>query len=111
MTNTASETSTQVASKPEVDSDDRIKEMIRDARDILKQVDDAIDEIDRAAGEIDDCMTELSLLDGFPEDAEQLADALRCTDLTDDLVRSVTALRNEIIAAAKEDEDDEGTVS
>ena len=102
---TAPEASPQVTSKPEADSDDRIKKMVRSAKDILRQVDDAIDEIDRAADEIDDCVAELFLLDGFPEDAEQLADDLRCLDLTHGLVRSVTALRNEIAAAAKEDED------
>src|SRR4051794_25359838 len=102
MTHTASETSTQVTSQPDGGPDDRIGEMVRNAKAILRQVDAALVEIEHAAMDIDDYMDELSALEGFPKDAEDDVERLRGLDLTSDLGDSVRALRSEIAADAAE---------
>jgi hypothetical protein len=96
MTNITSTVEVQTVSKPEVDPDARSK-MARDAETILVDpVEAPIYEIEIAANEIDDRITEPYDLDNLLEDVEWLVDELRCLDLTNDLNRCVTRLRNEI---------------
>ena len=96
MSHTATETPTQVTEPQNA---------------VVREAEDAIYKIERAADEIDDRMTELCDLDDLPEDVEWLADDLRSLDLTSDLNRRVTRLRNSLAAADKEVEDDEETAS
>ena len=99
---TETQTVAQATAKPDVDSDER-NEMLREAEDILTRIEVALGEIDSFADDIDDCIAELCLLDGFPEDAEYATDQLRYLDLTSDLAANVRNLRREIIAAANDD--------